>query len=62
MKTQTQIRNSFWESHPEFKEDYRKTYRQNQYGATIRTAFCMYVDYLSKDDIISKSLLNKVTL
>ena len=62
MKTQTQVRESFWESHPEFQNEYRKTWRQNKYNATIRTAFCMYVDHLQKDGEISESLAYRVTL
>jgi hypothetical protein len=62
MKTQAQVRAAFWEQHPEFKSEYRKTYRQNQYNATIRTAFVNWVDHLMKDGIISESLSNRVTL
>lgn len=62
MKTQAQVRAAFWEQHPEFKSEYRKTYRQNQYNATIRTAFVNWVDFLMKDGIISESLSNRVTL
>lgn len=58
----TGVRNDFWHSHPQFKNEYRKTYRQNQYNATIRTCFVDYVDYLQKDGIISESLANRVTL
>ena len=62
MKTITEVRNSFWESHPMFKNDFKKSYRQNQYNATIRSAFVDYVDYLGKDNVISESLRNRVTL
>lgn len=62
MKTVTQVRQSFWQSFPEFKTEYRKTYRQNQYNATIRTTFVDYVDSLQKDGVISEKLSNRVTL
>jgi hypothetical protein len=62
MKTISEIRRSFWSSFPEFKSEYRKTYRQNQYNATIRTAFVEYVDSLRRDNLISESLANRVTL
>jgi hypothetical protein len=62
MKTQAQVRAAFWEQHPQFKNEYRKTYRQNQYNATIRTTFCDWTDDLMKDNIISESLCNRVTL
>lgn len=62
MKTITQVRMAFWEAFPEFKSDYRKTWRQNQYNATIRTTFVNYVDSLRKDNSITESLANRVTL
>ena len=62
MKTLTQLRTSFWQAHPEHKESFRKTYRQNQYNATIRTAWVDYVDNLARDGIISEKLANRATL
>lgn len=62
MMTLAQVRNEFWESHPQFKGEYRKTYTQNQYSATIRTAFVDWVDFLRKDNVISESFANRVTL
>lgn len=62
MKTLTQLRTSFWQAHPEHTGSFRKTYRQNQYNATIRTAFVDYVDSLARDGIISEKLSNRATL
>ena len=62
MKTLTQLRASFWQTHPEHTESFRKTYRQNQYNATIRTAFVDYVDSLARDGIISEKLAERATL
>lgn len=62
MKTVSQVRTAFWEAHPQFKNDYRKTFRQNQYHCDIRCAFVDYVDYLLKDGQISEKLANRVTL
>lgn len=62
MKTVKQIRQSFWENHPEFKNEFRKSYRQNQYHTDIRVAFVEYVDYLQKDGQISEKLARKATL
>lgn len=62
MKTVTEVRTSFWEAHPEFKSEYRKTWRQNQYNCDIRTSFVDYVDYLRKDGVINESLAYRVTL
>jgi len=62
MKTFKEIRASFWENHPQFKEHYRKTYTQNQYCTDIRCAFVDYVDYLLKSEVIAEKLANNVTL
>ena len=62
MKTQSQVRESFWQAFPEFKGSFRKTYRQNQYNATIRSSFVDYVDSLCKDGLVTESLANRVTL
>ena len=62
MTTQTQIRQSFWEAHPQFKDDYKVTYRQNQYCTDIRCAFVDYVDHLVENGDISEKLADRVTL
>ncbi len=62
MKTVSQVRNAFWEAHPQFKSQYRKTYRQNQYNTDIRCAFVDFVDYLQKDNQITEKLAYRVTL
>lgn len=62
MKTITEVRQSFWDAFPQFKDEYKKTYRQNQYCTDIRCAFVDYVDYLHKDGIINDSLAYRVTL
>ena len=62
MKTVSQVRKAFWDNHPQFKSQYRKTYRQNQYHTDIRCAFVDFVDYLQKDGIISENLADRVTL
>jgi hypothetical protein len=62
MKTITEVRKAFWAYYPEFKPEYRKTYRQNDYNATIRTTFVDYVDHLRKGNVISEKLANRVTL
>jgi len=62
MTTQAQIRQSFWEAHPQFKDDYKVTYTQNQYNTDIRCSFVDYVDHLMKNGDISENLAGKVTL
>jgi hypothetical protein len=62
MKTISSIRHQFWADNPQFKGAYRKTYRQNRYNATIRSAFVEYVNYLECNGEISESLANRATL
>ncbi len=62
MKTITQVRSAFWEAFPEFKPEFRVKKRQNDYNATIRSCFVMYVDGLQKDGQITQSLSERVTL
>jgi hypothetical protein len=62
MKTQNEVRRQFWIEHPELKGEYKRTYRQNQYNATIRSQFVTWVDILQKDGRISEKLADRVTL
>ena len=62
MKTVTAIRRQFWADNPQFYGAYRKTYRQNQYNATIRSYFVAFVDNLERSGEISESLANRATL
>lgn len=62
MKTQNEIRKAFWDSHPEFKSDYRRTKKQNDYNTDIRTEFVNWVDSEQKDGNISEKLASRVTL
>lgn len=59
MKTQKEVRDYFWETHPYKKEGNK---RQNDYPADIRMAFCLMVDLLHRDGTINDKLANKVTL
>jgi len=61
-KTISEVRTFFWAAFPEFQSEYRKTWKQNQYNATIRSCFVDFVDSLQKDGQISESLANRVTL
>lgn len=63
MKTQREIRASFWLFH--FAEGkprrfYGKT--QNELPANIRMAFCDFVDHLQKSGEITETLAARVTL
>jgi hypothetical protein len=62
MKTQKQVRESFWEAFPQYASERRTGKRQNDYRADIRMAFVDYVDMLSRDGTISEKLALRVTL
>ena len=62
MTTQKEIRESFWANNPEIRNEYKRTYRQNQYRCDIRVMFVEYVDSLSKNNQISERLARRVTL
>ena len=62
--TQAQVRKAFKQEHPDL--DYKKipNYSGNgkMYKTDTRVAFCNYVDYLSKEKLISEKLASTVTL
>lgn len=62
MKTQNEVRKAFWDQHPQYKSEYRRTKKQNDYNADIRTAFVDWVDFQQKDGNISEKLAYRVTL
>ncbi len=62
MKTINEVRAAFWEDHGQFRHLYRKTWRQNQYNADIRSAFVDYVDSLQSSGQITEALAARVTL
>ena len=62
MRTITAIRNSFWNAFPEFKSEYRKSFRQNDYKCDIRLTFIDYVEHLRRNGEITVQLANRVTL
>lgn len=60
MTTQKQIRAAFWAHNPQFKRIAGKS--QNDYNATIRTAFCDFLDSLRRSGEISEALAQRATL
>lgn len=62
MKTIKEVRGTFWEHYKEFKPEFRKSKRQNEYRTDIRCAFVDYVDWLCKDGQISDALAKRATL
>ena len=66
MKTQREIRNSFWEYikeiDPNLAMEFRRKKRQNEYKTDIRCFFVQYVDDLHRRRVISDKLANRVTL
>jgi len=62
METQAQVRDSFWNSYPEFQQEKRSRKRQNDYRADIRMAWVEYIDSLRKDGLITEKLAAFATL
>jgi len=62
LKTITEVRKDFWESHSQFKSEFRTRKRQNDYSTDIQCTFVNYVDYLHRGGLISDSLAQRVTL
>lgn len=60
--TQKQIRESFWESFPQYASERRARKTQNDYKCDIRMTFCDYVESLRRDGQISEKLAYNVTL
>lgn len=60
--TVKQIREMFWNQHPQFKSEYRKTYSQNDYKTDIRVSFTEFTWYLYQNKQITEKQLNNVTL
>jgi hypothetical protein len=66
MKTQTEVRESFWqyleEIAPQLASQRRSRKKQNDYCTDIRCTFVDYVDHLQRESVISEKLANNVTL
>lgn len=61
--TQKALREEFWMTDgAQFSLDYKKSYRQNDYSATVRCVWCDFVDHMQKSGQISEKLANKATL
>lgn len=58
--TQKQLRDMFWEQHPQFKRIPGKT--QNDYQTDVRIRWCEWINNLYLSDRISKALVERSTL
>lgn len=57
-----QLRDAFWDAHPEFKPERRSRKRQNDYNADIRSAWVFFVDAMCRDGQITEQLAKRATL
>ena len=62
MKTLSELRRCFWDSFPEYKKEYHKGKRQNQYKCDIRMAWVDFVDQMEKSGEITRKLAERATL
>lgn len=64
--TQKQIREAFWEAHPDMDLEARKrgtrSKGQNEQYEETRIAFCDFIEHLHRSGEISDALLQRVTL
>ncbi len=61
--TQKQLREYFWETGgKQFSLDYKKSSRQNDYSATVRCEWVIFVDFMQKSGQISEKLAFRATL
>jgi hypothetical protein len=58
--TQKTVRTEFWNSHPQFERV--SGWTQNKYDTDIRSAFCDFVEFLSRSEQINHDLAYRVTL
>jgi len=59
MTKESQVRAAFWQGMP---QGFKRGNKHNDYNATIRSEFSMFVDMLQKDGHISEDLAQRVTL
>ena len=52
----------FWQSYPQFKNEYRVKKTQNDYRTDIRISFTEYIDHLYRNEEITEKQVNKITL
>lgn len=66
MTSQKQVRDAFWQAHPDFDFQARqagiRSKRQNEHCATVRCAFVDFVGMLARNGQISEALAARVTL
>jgi len=60
--TQKALREAFWEQAGALRLAYRKSYRQNDYSATVRCDWCDFVEHMRRNGEISDALANRATL
>ena len=60
--TQKALREAFWSQAGVLADFYRVSYRQNRYSATVRCAWCDFVDQMVRSGQISDKLAQRVTL
>ena len=62
LEDEDDVRNEFWIDHPEFEDERDDDKSQNDYNATIRTAFVDWLDQAHREGRLSDELAGEVTL
>ena len=60
--TEGAVRKAFWHGNEHLRTEYKRGKRQNDYNATIRCEWVEFVDMLARNEHISESLAQRVTL
>lgn len=60
ISTLSALRTAFWQAHPFLKR--RGRTKQNDYNATIRSAWCDFVEHTRRSGDISERLAERATL
>ncbi|MGB1205349.1 MAG: hypothetical protein ACPG5B_06880 [Chitinophagales bacterium] len=62
LKKKKAVRQAFWDAHPQFKNEYHKKKKQNDYSAKIRMAFVNFIDFSEKNNVISEKMASNIIL
>jgi hypothetical protein len=58
----SEVRSNFFTSFPQFKYEYKRCKKHNDYTTDCRCTFNDYCDYLHKDGQITTSIVQRITL
>jgi hypothetical protein len=57
-----EVRDLFFEEHPQFKAERKYRKEQNEFSTDCRCYFCDFVEHLRRNEQITETQANKITL